>query len=70
MAALGEERDFTGKLRLPLPESFSGQPADWEEWSWNFKACVSMFEQTVVQRWKSEVSPNPITDAHFAGYFA
>ena len=42
--ALGGEGDFTGKLRLPLPETFSGNPADWEEWSWNFKAYISMFE--------------------------
>ena len=65
MAALGEEGDFTGKLRLPLPDSFSGQPADWEEWAWNFKAYVSMFEQTAVQLLEqAEVSPNAITDAH------
>ena len=65
MAALGEEGDFTGKLRLPLPESFTGQPSDWEEWSWNFKAYVSMFEQTAVQLLdQSELSPNAITDAH------
>ena len=42
--ALGGEDNFTGKLRLPLPETFSGNPADWEEWSWNFKAYISMFE--------------------------
>ena len=41
--ALGGEGDFTGKLRLPLPDTFSGNPADWEEWSWNFKAYISMF---------------------------
>ena len=42
--ALGGEDNFTGKLRLPLPETFSGNPADWEEWSWNFEAYISMFE--------------------------
>ena len=36
--AIGGEGGFAGKLRLPLPETFSGNPADWEEWSWNFKA--------------------------------
>ena len=46
--ALGGEGDFTGKLRLPLPDTFSGNPADWEEWSWNFKACISMFETGAV----------------------
>ena len=46
--ALGGEGDFTGKLRLPLPDTFSGNPADWEEWSWNFKAYISMFETGAV----------------------
>ena len=46
--ALGGEGDFTGKLRLPLPDTFSGNPADWEECSWNFKAYVSMFETGAV----------------------
>eukprot|EP00439_Symbiodinium_sp_Y106_P003009 s11221_g1.t1 len=42
--AIGGEGDFAGKLGLPLPETFSGNPADWEEWAWNFKAYISMFE--------------------------
>ena len=46
--ALGGEGDFTGKLRLPLPDTFSGNPADWEEWSWNFKAYIPMFETGAV----------------------
>ena len=46
--ALGGEGDFTGKLRLPLPDTFSGNPADWEEWSWHFKAYISMFETGAV----------------------
>ena len=46
--AIGGEGDFAGKLRLPLPETFSGNPADWEEWSWNFKAYISMFETGAV----------------------
>ena len=44
MASIGEEGDFSGKLRLPLPETFSGNPADWEEWSWTFKSYICMFE--------------------------
>ena len=39
--AFGGEGDF---IRLPLPDTFSGNPADWEEWAWNFKAYISMFE--------------------------
>ncbi|CAE7452978.1 unnamed protein product, partial [Symbiodinium sp. CCMP2456] len=46
--ALGREGDFTGKLRLPLPETFNGNPADWEEWAWNFKAYFSIFETGAV----------------------
>ena len=42
--ALGSgEVDFAGKLHLPLPKTFSGTPADWEEWSWNLSptsACL------------------------------
>ena len=46
--ALGSgEFDFAGKLRLPLPKTFSGTPADWEEWSWNFKSYIGMFDATV-----------------------
>ena len=40
--ALGGEGDFTGKLRLPVPET------DWEEWVWNFNAYISMFETGAV----------------------
>ena len=29
--APGGEGDFAGKLRLPVPDTFTGQPADWEE---------------------------------------
>ena len=38
--AIGGEGDLAGKLRHPLP--------DWEEWSWNFKAYISMFETGAV----------------------
>ena len=31
MALETEDFDFTGKIRLPLPKTFSGIPADWEE---------------------------------------
>jgi hypothetical protein len=41
------EFDFAGKLRLPLPKTFFGTPAGWEEWSWNFKSYISMFDTTV-----------------------
>ena len=48
MASLGDDGDFTGKVKLPLPNRFSGQPSDWEEWSWNFEAYLAMFDSTSV----------------------
>ena len=44
MALETEAFDSTGKI---LPKTFSGIPADWEEWGWNFKAYISMFDTTV-----------------------
>ena len=35
---------FAGKLKLPLPDKYDGNPSTWEEWSWNFKTDVSMFD--------------------------
>ena len=61
--ALGGEGDFTGKIRLPLPDHFSGQPSDWEEWSWNFKAYISMFEPSAVTLLdRAEMSAGEYTD--------
>ena len=42
MALESGEFDFAGKIRRPMPKTFSGTRADWEEWSWN---C--MFDATV-----------------------
>ena len=42
------EPDFGGKLKLPLPDKYDGEPNLWEEWSWNFKAYVSMFDTNVL----------------------
>ena len=61
--ALGGEGDFAGKIRLPLPDHFSGQPSDWEEWSWNFKAYISMFEPSAVTLLeRAELSADEYTD--------
>ena len=63
MASLGADGDFTGKLRLPLPDTFSGQPADWEEWAWNFKAYISMFETGAVALLdRAEMMTDELTD--------
>ena len=65
--ALGGEVDFTGKLRLPLPDTFSGNPADWEEWSWNFKAHISMFETGAVTLLDAaEIRNDEFLDEHLA----
>ena len=65
--ALGGEGDFTGKLRLPLPDTFSGNPADWEEWSWNFKAYISMFETGAVALLDAaEIRNDEFLDEHLA----
>eukprot|EP00439_Symbiodinium_sp_Y106_P076225 s1078_g15.t1 len=71
-AGLGEtmlgrmgEGDFARKLRLPLPETFSGNPADWEEWSWNFKAYISMFETGAVTFMdRAELRADEFLDEH------
>ena len=47
MALESGEFDFAGKIRLPLPKTFSGIPAGWEEWSWNFKSYISTFDSSV-----------------------
>ena len=39
--------DFAGKLKLPLPDKHDGDPSMWEEWSWEFKTDISMFDITV-----------------------
>ena len=64
MASLGDDGDFTGKVKLPFPDLFSGQPSDWEEWSWNFKAYLAMFVSTSVSTLE-RIEENPtreITD--------
>ena len=48
MASLGDDGDFTGRVKFLLPDKFSGQPADWEECSWNFKAYLAVFDSTSV----------------------
>ena len=58
--------DF-GKLRLPLPKNFSGDPSDWEEWEWNFKSYLAIFQPDVVDFLvRAETSDVEIVDAHFA----
>ena len=61
MASLGDDGDFTGRVKLPLPDRFSGQPSDWEEWSWNFKAYLAMFDSTSVSTLE-RIEENPTVE--------
>ncbi|CAE7254846.1 RE2 [Symbiodinium natans] len=61
--SLEGENDFTGKLRLPLPPTFSGKPAEWEEWSWKFRAYLSMFDAQAARYLEQhENDEAPLTD--------
>ena len=64
VGALGSaDAAFEGQLGLPTPSTFSGAPADWEEWSWNFKPYISMFETSALQGLDgAETRETPITD--------
>ena len=61
--------DF-GKLRLPLPKSFNGEPSDWEDWSWNFKSYLAIFQDSVDFLARSEASKTEIVGAHFTNALA
>ena len=62
MASLGDDGDFTGGVKLPLPDRFSGQLSDWKEWSWNFKAYLAMFDSTSVSTLE-RIEENPTVEA-------
>ena len=63
MALAGDDDSFTGKLRLQLPPTFSGKPHDREEWSWTFKAYLSMFDaQAAAFLDVHELDPLEVTD--------
>ena len=58
--------DF-GKLRMPLPKTFSGDPSDWEEWEWNFKSYLAICQPDATDFLvRAETSDVEIIDAHFA----
>ena len=31
-----------------MPSTYNGSPSEWEGWSWNFKAYISMFETSAI----------------------
>ena len=46
IGALGDDAgDMAGRLRLPMPSTYNGSPS---EWSWDFKAYISMFETSAI----------------------
>ena len=60
------EGEFAGKLRLPLPPVFSGNPEDWEEWHWNFTIYVSLFDASISELLeRAATSDAEILDTHF-----
>ena len=62
MALASDDNSFTGKLRLPLPPTFSGRPHDWEEWSGTFKAYLAMFDaQAAAFLDAHELDPTEVT---------
>ena len=68
MASLGDDGGFTGGVKLPMPDKFSGS-VDWEEWSRNFKAYLAMFDSTSVST-LGRIEENPtreIKDDDMAG---
>ena len=60
------EGEFAGKLRLPLPPVFSGNPEDWEEWHWNFTIYVSLSDASISELLdRAALSDTEILDTHF-----
>ena len=65
--SLEGDDEFTGKLRPPLPPRFSGKPHEWEQWSWTFKAYLSMFDaQAAAFLDQHEFDPGEVTDEDLA----
>ena len=60
--------DDTGDMAGRLPSTYNGLPSEWEEWSWNFKAYISMFETSAI--WgvlaRVEGGAEPIPDEDLA----
>ena len=60
------DSDFGGKVRLPLPPVFSGEPSQWEDWEWNFKIYRSLFQSEAVDFLdRAAASDVPVIDTHF-----
>ena len=62
MASLGDT-GIGGSARLPLPDKFDGKMENWEDWSWQVKAYVSLFKVEALRVLEdAELARSPITD--------
>jgi hypothetical protein len=43
--ATGSNFGFFGTLKLSLLDKYGGNTRRWEEWGWNLKTCVGMFDE-------------------------
>ena len=62
MASFGDT-GIGGTARLPLPDKFDGKMENWEDWSWQVKAYVSLFKVEALRVLEdAELASSPITD--------
>ena len=62
MASFGDT-GIGGSARLPLPDKFDGKMENWEDWSWQVKAYVSLFKVEALRVLEdAETARSPITD--------
>ena len=63
MASFGDT-GIGGSARLPLPDKFDGKMENWEDWSWQVKAYVSLFKVEALRVLEdAELASSPITDS-------
>ena len=62
MASFGDT-GIGRNVGLPLPDEFSGEMEQWQDWSWQVKAYVSVFEVEALRVLvNAEVADASITD--------
>ena len=63
MASFGDT-GIGGSARLPLPDKFDGKMENWQDWSWQVKAYVSLFKVEALRVLEdAELASSPITDS-------
>ena len=64
MVSLGEA-SFGGAVKLPMPEKFSNEFGDWQNWSRRFKMFVGLYMPEIKELFRRcEVLDGVITDDH------